>query len=635
MKTRLALLAAMVGLVFSFHPLLAQDCAFQLGFKALHDLIPEIVGDCLDDEQHDPATGITQQTTSNGRLIWRKADNWTGFTDGQHTWINGPEGLQQRLNSERFPWEAAMPSPTATQRLTLEQLRNAEYHLPLLGDQDTPIRLVDGMGTLVYGEGATERETVGLIDDSVAFGDLDGDGHADAAVVVYTSGGGSGAFIYLVAVLDRDGAPSQAARAYLGDRVRVESLSISDGQVLAQILAHGPGDGLCCPSVRTTSTFALRQGGLLQQRLTLDQLRNAEYRLPLLGDEDSLIQFTDGEGQIAFGEGATERVHAGIVNDTVAFGDLDGDEIADAAVVVFISGGGSGTFIHLVAVLDRDGAPEQAAWAFLGDRVPVRNLAIAAGEIVARTVTHRPGDGLCCPTLEITRTFGLQGDQLVPRQALVIESPLPGQTVASGVEVRGTTSVNPTAESLAYLVYDARGGVIGMGSLPVDGYADQPGTFAAPVEFIAGADGPGRIEIIDVDAGDGSALARTAVTVVLQAAPITDGRTSREPTPELILEAPLSGATVGASLELRGRISAMPFEKNLTYRIYNQAGTVIDQSWISVEGDYGGPGTFTRSIEIPATTAPGLLRIEVRDDSVVDGALIGSTSVEVRFTGGP
>ncbi|MCY3921293.1 MAG: hypothetical protein OXG27_02695, partial [Chloroflexi bacterium] len=395
----------------------------------------------------------------------------------------------------------------------------------------------------------------------------------------------------------------------------------------------GPQDGLCCPSMRTTSTFTLHGDRLVQQRLTLEQLRNAEYRLPLLGDQDTPIRLVDGMGRLVYGEGATERETAGLIDDAVAFGDLDGDGIADAAVVVFISGGGSGTFIHLVAMLDRDGAPEQAAWAFLGDRVPVRNLAVTGGRIVARTVTHRPGDGLCCPTLEVTRTFGLESDQLVPRQALVIESPLPGETVASGVEVRGTASTYPSAESLAYLVYDARGGVIGMGSLSVNGYADQPGTFAAPVEFIAGADGPGRIEIIDVDAGDGSALARTAVSVTLQAAPVTDGRTSREPTPEIVLDAPLSGATVGASLELHGHISAMPFEKNLTYRIYNQAGTVIDQSWISVDGDYGGPGTFTRSIEIPATTAPGLLRIEVRDESVVDGALIGSTSVVVYFTG--
>ncbi len=634
MKTRLILLIVIVSLVFSFQPLLAQDCTFQLGFKTLHDLIPDIVGDCLDNEQHIPATGITQQTTANGQLTWRKADNWTGFSDGQRTWINGPEGLQQRLNSEQFPWEAAV-----TQRLTLDQLRNAEYHLPLLGDEDTAIHLVDGMGTLVYGEGATERVQVGLVDDRVAFGDLDDDGIADAAVVAYLNSGGSGTFIYLIAVLDRDGAPVQAAHALLGDRVRPQSLTIQGGEIRVESLAHGPDDPQCCPSVTDTRAFVLRgnrlEPGVESPRLTLDQLRNAQYHLPLLGDDNTPIQFTDGEGHIAFGERATERVSAGLVNDTVAFGDLNGDGIADAAVVVFISGGGSGTFIHLVAVLDRDGQPAQAAVAYLGDRVPVRSLAVAGGNVVAETVVHRPSDGLCCPSLEITRAFTLQGNRLVPRQALVIESPLPGETVASGVEIRGTASTYPSAETLAYSVYDARGGVIGMGNLPLSGYADQPGTFAAPVEFIAGTAGPGRIEIVDADPSDGSALARTSVPVILQAAPITDGRTSREPTPELVLEAPLSGAIVGSTVQLRGRISALPFEKNLTYRIYNQAGTVIDQSWISVEGDYGGPGTFTKSIDIPATTAPGPLRIEVRDESVIDGALIVSTSVQVHFTGAP
>ena len=197
MKTRLVLLIAIVGLVFSFQPVLAQDCVFQLGFKTLHDLIPDVVGDCLDGERHDSATGMTLQNTTNGQLIWRKADNWTGFTDGERTWINGPEGLQQRLNSERFDWEAPAAAPMVTQRLTLEQLRNAEYFLPLLGDEDTPIRFEDGEGSIAYGEGATERDYAGIDGDAVAFGDLDGDGFADAAVVVFTSGGGSGTFKYI------------------------------------------------------------------------------------------------------------------------------------------------------------------------------------------------------------------------------------------------------------------------------------------------------------------------------------------------------------------------------------------------------------------------------------------------------
>ena len=39
-------------------------------------------------------------------MVWRKADNWTAFTNGYWTWINGPNGLAKRLNTQRYSWEA-------------------------------------------------------------------------------------------------------------------------------------------------------------------------------------------------------------------------------------------------------------------------------------------------------------------------------------------------------------------------------------------------------------------------------------------------------------------------------------------------------------------------------------------------
>ena len=41
-----------------------------------------------------------------GLLVWRRQDNWTGFTDGHRTWTSGPNGLELRLNTERFCWES-------------------------------------------------------------------------------------------------------------------------------------------------------------------------------------------------------------------------------------------------------------------------------------------------------------------------------------------------------------------------------------------------------------------------------------------------------------------------------------------------------------------------------------------------
>ena len=83
----------------------AADCQFVLGFQALHTMIPDTVGACVENEQHHPGQGVTHQRTKNGLLVWRKASNHTAFTDGHHTWVSGPLGLQQRLNSEQFDWE--------------------------------------------------------------------------------------------------------------------------------------------------------------------------------------------------------------------------------------------------------------------------------------------------------------------------------------------------------------------------------------------------------------------------------------------------------------------------------------------------------------------------------------------------
>jgi hypothetical protein len=120
------LVLTMVSMALGVQPLPAQaaDCQFILGFKTIHDLIPDKVGACKTNEYHNPQNGDGLQETvawhgKGGLLVWRKADNWTAYTDGSRTWVNGPNGLQERSNDERFPWEgdnkpAQPPAPTAT-----------------------------------------------------------------------------------------------------------------------------------------------------------------------------------------------------------------------------------------------------------------------------------------------------------------------------------------------------------------------------------------------------------------------------------------------------------------------------------------------------------------------------------------
>ncbi|MGH2461531.1 MAG: DUF4232 domain-containing protein [Chloroflexota bacterium] len=100
----------------------AASCQFVLGFATLHSLIPGIVGQCLENEHHNPVNGDALQATTNGLLVWRKSDNFTAFTDGFRSWVNGPFGVQTRLNSQRFSWEqnpdrlAIVPPPAAGQQ---------------------------------------------------------------------------------------------------------------------------------------------------------------------------------------------------------------------------------------------------------------------------------------------------------------------------------------------------------------------------------------------------------------------------------------------------------------------------------------------------------------------------------------
>jgi cytochrome c len=115
----LAAVAAIIALgLAAFGPGKASadvmGCQYVLGFGELQALIPDAVGDCVNNEHHDPSDGFTRQQTASGVLLWDKATNWTGFTDGYRTWVNGPQGLQDRLSIERFDWEPASIAVGAT-----------------------------------------------------------------------------------------------------------------------------------------------------------------------------------------------------------------------------------------------------------------------------------------------------------------------------------------------------------------------------------------------------------------------------------------------------------------------------------------------------------------------------------------
>ena len=122
-----------------------------------------------------------------------------------------------------------------------------------------PVRLAGGSWSAEDAEGKQTLE----LGPPRARGDLDGDGREDAAVILLGSGGGSGVFVDLAVVLDRNGVPVHAASAPLGDRVQVHEIRIEGTDILVDVTQQGPGDPACCPTQNTTRKFHFADGKLV------------------------------------------------------------------------------------------------------------------------------------------------------------------------------------------------------------------------------------------------------------------------------------------------------------------------------------------------------------------------------------
>ena len=143
--------------------------------------------------------------------------------------------------------------------LTEQALDNLEYS----GIYDQAVKLSGGeYAGLPFVEGGSSRPTIAL--QTHSYGDLDQDGVADAVVVLVENSGGSGSFIYLAAVLNENGVPMNTSTILLGDRVKVQSVQVADGQIKVSALTHAPEDPLCCPTQQVEMTYLLEAGQLIQ-----------------------------------------------------------------------------------------------------------------------------------------------------------------------------------------------------------------------------------------------------------------------------------------------------------------------------------------------------------------------------------
>ena len=172
--------------------------------------------------------------------------------------------------------------------------------------------------------------------------------------------------------------------------------------------------------------FALTACGEGQQVLTWDQLENAAYPVEFV-DPDGIAQLAGGEFRRQAAPGSAIQTVVRLA-EIRSFGQIDNGSSIDAAPILIVDPGGSGTFIYLVAALNIDGQPEMAATTLLGDRVAVRSVKIVDSQIVVGMRVRGPDDPFAYLTAEVTRTYVLEGSELVllSEETSTIPPPSPG-----------------------------------------------------------------------------------------------------------------------------------------------------------------------------------------------------------------
>lgn len=153
-----------------------------------------------------------------------------------------------------------------------EKLKNARYQLPEFGT----FQLKHG----IY-KNPDKQLDVRLLDkqDLIAFGDLNRNQTEDAAALLAVNSGGSGVFIYLVTLVDAGNNSTNQASALLGDRVKVQSITINSDRLKVDMITHAPNDPLCCPTKPATQLYALNGNKLEQIRKPAMQNRRSQLKL--------------------------------------------------------------------------------------------------------------------------------------------------------------------------------------------------------------------------------------------------------------------------------------------------------------------------------------------------------------------
>jgi len=125
------------------------------------------------------------------------------------------------------------------------------------------VALVDGRHERPAASGSAIKVRTTVWQQPV-YGDLDGDGNEDAALVLIHAPGGSGTFYYVAAAINADGQSQGTNTVLLGDRIVPKKLAIRDRTVVIDYADRRPDEPFSTtPSVDRSKVMGFQDGQLL------------------------------------------------------------------------------------------------------------------------------------------------------------------------------------------------------------------------------------------------------------------------------------------------------------------------------------------------------------------------------------
>ncbi|WP_022854952.1 hypothetical protein [Thermodesulfobacterium thermophilum] len=160
------------------------------------------------------------------------------------------------------------------------------------------------------------------------------------------------------------------------------------------------------------------------KKIDSDLVNNFTYRLTF---GNRTVTLKDGKYEQPFPDYLKVWVEKFLIKD------LNGDSIPDAVVVLGQSGGGSGIFYELTALISKaDDTVFQTKSIVLGDRLKIENIEVVNRpifptmrlEILLDMLTHKESDPSCCPSKKELLCFTFDGIELIQcEEAPVVKKP--------------------------------------------------------------------------------------------------------------------------------------------------------------------------------------------------------------------